>query len=63
MSIFEFIEARPLKVRQGKKAPWIKSHGQRVNLACRNHYSSLESGRSYYFSDDGQRVKQLKNYV
>lgn len=63
MNIFEYIEARPLKVRQGKRAPWIKTNGQRVNLVSRNHYSSLSNGRSYYFSNNGQQVKQVKNYI
>lgn len=60
---FKYIEARPLKVREGKRAQWIKTNGHRVNLASRNHYSSLSNGRSYYFSDNGQQVKQVKNYI
>ena len=62
-SIFETIEARPLKVREGKRAHWIKTNGQRINLASRNHYSSLTNGRTFIFSEDRQLVKQLKNYI
>ena len=62
-NIFETIEARPLKVRQGKRAHWIKTNGQRINLASRNHHSSLTNGRTFIFSEDRQHVKQLKNYI
>lgn len=62
-NIFETIEARPLKVREGKRAHWIKTNGQRINLASRNHYSSLTNGRTFIFSEDRQQVKQLKNYI
>jgi hypothetical protein len=62
-NIFETIEARPLKVREGKRAHWIKTNGQRINLASRNHHSSLTNGRTFIFSEDRQQVKQLKNYI
>ena len=62
-SIFEMIEARPLKVREGKRAHWIKTNGQRINLASRNHHSSLTNGRTFIFSEDRRHVKQLKNYI
>jgi hypothetical protein len=62
-NIFETIEARPLKVRKGKRADWIKTNGQRINLASTNHYSSLTNGRTFIFSEDRQQVKQLKNYI
>lgn len=62
-SIFETIEARPLKVREGKRAHWIKTNGQRINLASRNHHSNLTNGRTFIFSEDRQQVKQLKNYI
>lgn len=60
---FKYIEARPLKVRTGKRAHWIKSNGQRINLASTNHHSSLTNGRTFIFSEDRQQVKQLKNYI
>lgn len=62
-NIFETIEARPLKVREGKRAHWIKTNGQRINLASRNHHSSLTNGRTFIFSEDRRQVKQLKNYI
>ena len=62
-NIFETIETRPLKVRQGKRAHWIKTNGQRINLASRNHHSSLTNGRTFIFSEDRRHVKQLKNYI
>ncbi len=62
-SIFETIEARPLKVREGKRNHWIKTNGQRINLESRNHHSSLTNGRTFIFSEDRRHVKQLKNYI
>ena len=60
---FETIEARPLKVRKGKRAHWIKTNGQRINLASRDHHTNLNNGRTFIFSEDGHKVKQLKNYI
>ena len=62
-NLFETIEARPLKVREGKRDHWIKTNGQRINLASRNHHSSLTNGRTFIFSEDRRHVKQLKNYI
>ena len=62
-NLFETIEARPLKVREGKRTHWIKTNGQRINLASLNHHSNLTNGRTFIFSDNGQKVKQLKNYI
>ena len=62
-SIFETIEARPLKIREGKRTDWIKTNGQRINLASRNHYTSLTNGRTFLFSEDRHQVKQWKNYM
>lgn len=60
---FEYINRRPLKVRKGKRNAWIKTNGQRVNLCSTNHHTNTESGKSYYFSNDKQKVKQIENYI
>ena len=60
---FEIIEARTLRVRPGKRGPWIKTHGQRVNLASANSHSNTETGKTYIFNDTGDKVKQLNNYM
>jgi hypothetical protein len=62
-NLFETIEARPLKVREGKRNHWIKTNGQRINLEAQNHYTSLSNGRTFIFSEDRRQVKQLKNYI
>ena len=62
-SPFEYINKRPLKVRRGKQNLWIKTNGQRVNLTSTNDHSSTDTGRTYYFSEDKQKVKQIENYV
>ena len=60
---FEYINKRPLKVRRGKKYHWIKTNGQRVNLVNTNHHTNTETGKSYYFSEDKKKVKQVENYM
>ena len=60
---FEYINKRALKVRKGKRYHWIKTNGQRVNLSSTNHHTNTESGRTYYFSEDKQKVKQIENYI
>jgi hypothetical protein len=60
---FEYINRRPLKVRKGKRNAWIKTNGQRVNLSSTNHHTNTDTGRTYYFSEDGQKVKQVSNYI
>ena len=60
---FEYINRRALNVRKGKRNAWIKTNGQRVNLSSTNHHTNTESGRTYYFSEDKQKVKQIENYI
>jgi len=62
---FEYIDKRPLKVRPAKRPGryWIKTNGQRVNLETRNHHSNTDTGKTYIFSEDGQQVKQVNNYI
>lgn len=60
---FEIINARSLKVRPGKRGPWIKTHGQRVNLESNHSHSDTQTGKTYIFSDTGEHVKQLNNYM
>ena len=60
--MFELIEKRPATIKQAPTGrPWIKSHGQRLNLASRCSYSSLKDGRTYWIK--GDQVKTLKNYL
>jgi hypothetical protein len=54
---------RPIKVRCGKKHFFIKTHGQRVNLESNCDHSSLESGITYYFSEDRLLAKQVQNII
>jgi hypothetical protein len=54
---------RPIKVRCGKKHFFIKTNGQRVNLESNFDHSSLESGITYYFSEDRLLAKQVQNII
>ena len=62
---FEHINGRPLRVRPAKRigGHWIKTNGQRVNLETKSHHSNTETGKTYYFSSDGEKVKQVNNYI
>ena len=60
---YEQIDKRPVKVRSGKRTLWIKTNGERVNLDSNYHHSSLESGITYYFSENRQFAKQVQNVV
>ena len=60
---YDQIDKRPIKVSSGKRTLWIKTNGHRVNLESNYHHSSLESGLTYYFSENGQFAKQVQNVV
>jgi hypothetical protein len=60
---FEYINKRPIKVRKGKRNSWIKTNGQRINLFNTNDHSNTATGRTYYFSEDKKKVKQIENYI
>lgn len=60
---FETIPARPVKVRPGKRGPWIKTHGQRVNLESTHSHSDTQTGKTYIFNDTGEQVKHFTNYI
>jgi hypothetical protein len=60
---FKYINKRPIKVRKGKRNHWIKTNGQRVNLTSTNDHSNTDTGRTYYFSEDKKKVKQIENYI
>jgi hypothetical protein len=62
LDIFELIDKRPATIKQAPNGrPWIKSHGQRLNLASRCSYTSLNEGRTYWIK--GDKVKALKVYI
>jgi hypothetical protein len=60
---YQDIKTRSLKVRPGKRGPWIKKHGERVNLETINSHSDTKTGLTYIFNREGTQVKHYLNYM